>query len=183
MPEVAETTAPLPVGGNHTDLLSEVTRPEIAAARRSWLTDSGRGIERTGRFVRLSRANRPDKIWSSRLPDPASVPPAAPSAVIDSRNLMSASIKQALASSMPLPQAFSKSGAWPQAHREALLTLKASSWRRQRPAESRPPGLALFPIHNPSFPPRLSRMQNLFQSLGVRAPLARREGIPGRETA
>ena len=35
-----------PVGGNHTDLLSEVTRPEIAAARRSWLTDSGRGMDK-----------------------------------------------------------------------------------------------------------------------------------------
>lgn len=92
-----------PVGGNHTHLLSEVTRPEIAAARRSWLTDSGRGMDKTGRFVRLSRANRPDKIWSSRLQDTASVPPAAPSAVIDSRNLIPASIKPAAAVSMSFP--------------------------------------------------------------------------------
>ena len=68
MPEVAETKAPLPVGGNHTDRRGEFTRPEIAAARRSWLTDSGRGTGKTGLFVPLSGVNKPAKVCSNRLP-------------------------------------------------------------------------------------------------------------------
>src|SRR5271169_15213 len=108
MPDAIETEALLLVGGNHSDRLSEVTRPEIAAARRSWLTDPGRGMDKTGCFVPLSRVNRPDNICSSRLLDPASVAVAALSAVIDSTNLMPASIKPAAADPMPLPPGLSR---------------------------------------------------------------------------
>lgn len=50
-----------------TALPSEFTRPEIARAMRSWLTESGRGIDKTGLTVRASRVHRPDKICSRRL--------------------------------------------------------------------------------------------------------------------
>ena len=40
----------------------------IAAAGRSWLTDSGRSMDKTGLFVPLSRVNKPAKFCSNRLP-------------------------------------------------------------------------------------------------------------------
>src|SRR5688572_9530032 len=60
---------------SHYLLAAEAARPSvfispaIAVARRSWLRDSGRGMDKTGLFVLMSRVNRPDKVRSNRLPD------------------------------------------------------------------------------------------------------------------
>jgi hypothetical protein len=60
---------------------SVFTRPEIAAVKRSWLRDSGRGMDKTGLFVLVSRVNKPDNICSNRLPDAPADLAAVPSRV------------------------------------------------------------------------------------------------------